>query len=65
MGKGIFSWFGPVYKTKENVLVDKIGLDAVIFLRFTRMLRNMFISLGLIGLLVMIPVNITMRNKGI
>lgn len=65
MGKGIFSWFGPVYKAKESVLVDKIGLDAVIFLRFTRMLRNMFISLSLIGLLVMIPVNITMRNKSI
>ena len=65
MGKGFFSWIGPVSKTKENVLVDKIGLDAILFLRFTRMLRNIFVSLGLIGLLVMIPVNITMRNKGI
>jgi calcium permeable stress-gated cation channel len=65
MGKGLFSWIGPVAKAKENVLVDKIGLDAVIFLRFARMLRNIFVALGLIGLLVMIPVNVTMRNKGI
>jgi calcium permeable stress-gated cation channel len=65
MGKGLFSWIGPVTKAKENVLVDKIGLDAVIFLRFARMLRNIFVALGLIGLLVMIPVNVTMRNKGI
>ena len=65
MGKGLFSWIGPIAKTKEHVLVEKIGLDAVIFLRFTRMLRNIFVALGLIGLLVMIPVNVSMRNKGI
>jgi len=45
--------------------MEKIGMDAVVFLRFTRMLRNMFLVLGLIGLCVMIPVNVAMGNKAI
>ena len=45
--------------------MEKIGLDAVVFLRITRMLRNMFLVLGLLGIAVMIPVNITQGNKSI
>ena len=65
MGNGLFAWIGPVMKTKEPVLLDKIGMDAVVFLRFTRMLRNMFLALGLIGLCIMIPVNVSLGNKSI
>lgn len=65
MGKGFWSWIGPVKRAKEPTLVEKIGLDAVIFLRFTRMLRNIFLILGIIGLLVMIPVNVGDREKSI
>ena len=39
--------------------MEKLGMDATVFLRFTRMLRNMFCMLGLIGLCIMIPVNVT------
>ena len=63
--KGIFSWLKPVLKTKEEDLVDRIGLDATIFLRFTRMLRNLFLALSLIGLLITIPVNVSMSDDGI
>ena len=38
-------------------------MDAVVFLRFTAMLRNMFLVLGVVGIAVMIPVNITQGNK--
>ena len=65
MGKGIFSWILPVLRAKEDVLVEKIGLDAALFLRFTRMLRNMFLVLSILGCLVMIPVNVADRNKSI
>lgn len=44
--------------------MEKIGVDAVIFLRFTRMLRNIFLILGLLGIAVMIPVNVTQGSKG-
>ncbi|RVX72238.1 hypothetical protein B0A52_04442 [Exophiala mesophila] len=59
LDKGLFSWIKPVNKASEDFLVDKIGLDAVLFLRFTRMLRNIFLVLALIGILIMIPVNVT------
>ncbi|RMZ87731.1 hypothetical protein DV736_g5040, partial [Chaetothyriales sp. CBS 134916] len=59
IGNGILSWIGPVSKASEHVLMDKIGMDAVLFLRFTRMLRNLFALLAVIGLCIMIPVNVT------
>ncbi|KAF3909579.1 hypothetical protein AA313_de0205672 [Arthrobotrys entomopaga] len=54
--KGYFSWLIPVFKCKEDDLVDNIGLDATVFLRFLRMLRNMFAILS-IGALIMLAVN--------
>jgi hypothetical protein len=63
MGRGIFAWLHPVLRTKEEVLIDKLGLDAALFLRFTRMLRNMFLALSVLGCLVMIPVNVADGNK--
>ena len=53
----------PVLKTKEPQLVDSIGLDATIFLRFTKMCRNIFVILSVIGCVVMIPVNITQSGN--
>ncbi|KAJ9214457.1 hypothetical protein DTO166G4_3861 [Paecilomyces variotii] len=58
VGKGLFAWLKPVLKTKEDDLVDRIGLDATVFLRFAKMLRNIFICLSIIGCTVMIPVNL-------
>ncbi|KAI4194476.1 MAG: hypothetical protein LQ350_007755 [Teloschistes chrysophthalmus] len=64
IGKGFFEWIGPVFQAKEPLLVEKTGLDAAIFLRFTKMLRNMFLVLSVIGVLVLIPANVIGSNKG-
>ena len=45
--------------------MEKIGLDAIVFLRFTTMLRNIFLVMSVLGLAVMIPVNVLGRNKDI
>ncbi|KAJ5950881.1 uncharacterized protein N7479_009294 [Penicillium vulpinum] len=63
VGKGFFAWIKPVINTREPVLIDTVGLDAAIFLRFTKMCRNIFIFLSIIGCLVMIPVNITQSKN--
>ncbi|KAE8152700.1 hypothetical protein BDV25DRAFT_137642 [Aspergillus avenaceus] len=63
VGKGLFAWIKPVLRTKESELVDCIGLDATVFLRFTKMCRNIFIFLSIIGCGVMIPLNLTQSNK--
>lgn len=53
-----WSWITAVKDVKEQDLVEKIGLDAVIFLRFLRMIRNMFVVLTILGCLILIPVTI-------
>lgn len=63
MGKGFFSWVKPVVRTREPQLIETVGLDAALFLRFTKMCRNILIFMSIIGCLVMIPVNIT-QSKG-
>ncbi|KAI2680772.1 hypothetical protein CBS147317_720 [Penicillium roqueforti] len=63
VGKGFFAWVKPVINTREPQLIESVGLDAAIFLRFTKMCRNIFIFLSIIGCLVMIPVNITQSKN--
>lgn len=65
IGRGIFAWLTPVIKTKEQELAEKVGLDATVFIRFTKMCRNIFIILGLLGCAVFIPLNILSNNKTI
>ncbi|KAJ9667967.1 hypothetical protein H2201_001772 [Coniosporium apollinis] len=58
VGKGLFAWITPVRQTNEQQLVEKVGLDAAIFLRFTRMCRNIFLALSVLGCGILIPVNV-------
>lgn len=58
LGKKPFSWLSAVKDVKEQDLVDKIGLDAVVFLRFMRMLRNIFCVVTVIGCGILIPINV-------
>ncbi|KAF3285934.1 hypothetical protein TWF970_009502 [Orbilia oligospora] len=64
--KGYLAWLSPVFKYKEDDLVNKIGLDAIVFLRFLRMLRNLFATLSLLAI-IMIGVNAgcSAKNKHI
>ncbi|KAF9911411.1 hypothetical protein EC991_003667 [Linnemannia zychae] len=63
--EGYFSWMKPVWSCPDEVLVQKIGLDAVVFIRFIRMCRQIFIALTIIGCGALIPVNIigTLRSQ--
>ena len=56
--KGLFGWIKTVIRTKEPELVEKVGLDAALFMRFTRMMRNMFTVLTIVGCGVLIPLNL-------
>jgi hypothetical protein len=58
LGKKPFSWLSAIKDVKEQDLVDKIGLDAVIFLRFMRMIRNIFVVVTVFGLGILIPINV-------
>ena len=55
----------PIITTKEDMLVEKVGLDAAVFLRFTRMLRNIFLAISIVGCGIMIPVNVADTVHGL
>ena len=65
IGKGIFAWFWPVASIKEAELVEKIGLDATIFLRFTRMCRNIFVLVTILAVAILLPANVISSKKHI
>ncbi|KAG0367716.1 hypothetical protein BGZ54_003394 [Gamsiella multidivaricata] len=56
--EGYFSWMRPVWSCPDEVLVEKIGLDAVVFIRFVRMCRQIFLAMAVIGCGALIPINI-------
>jgi hypothetical protein len=58
LAKTSFAWTQAVRKIDEHDLVERIGLDAVVFLRFLRMLRNVFLIFTIIGCGVLIPLNL-------
>jgi len=55
----IFGWLPPLINTKETELLDKIGLDAVTFLRFLRLMRWLFTGVSVLTCAVLIPINVT------
>lgn len=56
IGKGYLAWVKPLWKTTEIETVNYSGMDAAIFLRFTRMLRNLFLVLAFAGCAILLPV---------
>lgn len=63
----LFGWVPPLANTKEPELLDKIGLDAVAFLRFNRLLRWLFTGVVLFTCGILIPINVisNLHNKSL
>ncbi|QIW95723.1 hypothetical protein AMS68_001241 [Peltaster fructicola] len=60
--KGLLSWIPPLFMTKEHDLVEKVGLDAAVFMRFARMMRNMFTALSIVSCAILIPVYVSQKQ---
>lgn len=54
----ILGWVSPLLHVKEPELVEKIGLDAALFLRFLRLLRLLFTSVALLTCATLIPADV-------
>lgn len=63
VAKGLLGWIPPLLRTKEKDLVEKVGLDAAVFMRVCRMLRNMFTVLAILGCGILIPSNLVGSKK--
>ncbi|KAI0172155.1 DUF221-domain-containing protein [Hypoxylon sp. FL1284] len=62
IGKGYLAWIPPLWKTSEKDMISHAGMDAAIFLRFTRMCRNIFLTLGIIGCGILLPIYYTFNE---
>ncbi|PWN48478.1 DUF221-domain-containing protein [Violaceomyces palustris] len=65
VSEGFFGWVSPVLRYKEADLLPLIGLDAITFLRFTRMMRYMLTTLAIVMSVVLMPIDIAynVRNN--
>ncbi|KAJ7772149.1 hypothetical protein DFH07DRAFT_734442 [Mycena maculata] len=52
-----FGWLPPLIHTKEPELLDKLGLDAVAFLRFLRLMRGIFAGIAILTCCILIPID--------
>ncbi|KAL1668993.1 hypothetical protein GGF50DRAFT_45331 [Schizophyllum commune] len=63
ISNSLFGWLPPLVHTKEPELMDKVGLDAVTFLRFLRMMRWLFTGIAVLGCGILIPINVYYNLK--
>ena len=63
MSDSLFGWLPPLIHTKEPELLQKIGPDAVTFLRFLRMIRWMFTAISVLCCGILIPINVYYNLK--
>lgn len=65
IGKKIWSWIPPLWKTTETELVHHVGMDATLFLRFVRMCVYMFSTISVFCIAILIPTYLTNRAQDI
>ncbi|KAF9983038.1 hypothetical protein BGZ75_005480 [Mortierella antarctica] len=68
--QGIFSWITASFRINDSELVNRIGLDAYMFVRFQRMCAMLFTAFTLVAIPIIIPINLvngvnTVETKGI
>ncbi|KAJ3369054.1 hypothetical protein HDU91_000093 [Kappamyces sp. JEL0680] len=54
---GLLSWIPVVFRTEEQFLINTVGLDGVMLLRFFKLGYTLFFFLSIIGLGVLAPLN--------
>ncbi|TQN66788.1 hypothetical protein CSHISOI_08660, partial [Colletotrichum shisoi] len=65
IGKKIWSWIPPLWKTTETELVHHVGMDATLFLRFVRMCVYMFSTISIFCIAILIPTYLSNRAQDI
>ena len=54
---GLLAWIKPLWAAREDDLVRKLGLDAIVFLRFWRMCLQMMTVFTGLGCVILVPIN--------
>lgn len=64
LGKSLFGWVVPLYRTTEEEVFDLAGLDALMLLRFFKLGFKVFGILSLYGVFVLIPLTSSEYKAG-
>ncbi|KAI8078269.1 uncharacterized protein B0P05DRAFT_470831, partial [Gilbertella persicaria] len=63
---GWLSWLNPVIRVSDDTLLQQIGCDALLYIRFVRLLRKLLLLMTILGVCALIPINIVAtKNTGI
>jgi hypothetical protein len=65
MARGFLSWVKPLAQTTEDTLMQTIGLDAVCFLRFLKMMRDMLGAISLVAMAALFPIDIVYNIRNV
>lgn len=65
ISRGFFAWLSPIFGAKEDDLVESLGLDAVAYLRFLRMLRYLFLGIAILVCAALLPCNIVYNLRNV
>ncbi|PVU96302.1 hypothetical protein BB561_001259 [Smittium simulii] len=63
--KSLFGWFMPTLKTSDVYVLNSLGLDAYISLRFYKMCARLLLDIGLIGIIIVYPINVKLASMGL
>ncbi|KAI9308758.1 hypothetical protein BJ944DRAFT_236715 [Cunninghamella echinulata] len=65
IGNEYFGWVKVLFRAKDDFLLERLGYDAILFLKFLRLLRRILLIMSIIGVFALIPMNIVAtRNTG-
>ncbi|ORX44793.1 DUF221-domain-containing protein [Hesseltinella vesiculosa] len=53
-----YSWIKPLWTVRDDYLLPRVGYDAVLFIKFLRLIRTLLWIMTIIGLGALVPVNI-------
>lgn len=63
LGKGVFFWIKKIVTLKEDEILEKTGLDALVYIKFVKLCRNIFVLFAIVGCAVIIPINWIFNRK--
>ncbi|ODQ68194.1 DUF221-domain-containing protein [Nadsonia fulvescens var. elongata DSM 6958] len=63
LGKSYVGWVKSILQSSENELARKIGIDAMVFLKFMKMCRQIFLVIATFSCAIIIPINVIYNLK--
>ncbi|OLY79935.1 Calcium permeable stress-gated cation channel 1 [Smittium mucronatum] len=59
----LFGWIIPTLRTSDVHVLNSLGLDAYIFLRFHKLLLRMLLDIGIVAMIIIYPLNIKYASQ--